>query len=113
MVTDESIYRRIILCPMPQPNDANAGTVGEFLAILLRKLWQEEQAFSGKRPFGNSSWQWEVYEALVREGLVAGTLDSDGYLDDDGRFDGGSADALIEKAISLIPTLWGAEGLGS
>jgi hypothetical protein len=28
-------------------------------------LWDEEDSFSGKRPFGNSGWKWDVYTAFL------------------------------------------------
>lgn len=48
---------------------------------LLKALWIEGEGFSGKRPFGNSGWQDDVYLALVKEGLVKGGLDEHGYLE--------------------------------
>ena len=32
-------------------------TVKDYLKTLLHTLWDEEDGFSGKRPFGNSGWQ--------------------------------------------------------
>jgi hypothetical protein len=83
---------------MPQ-NDAGAANVGEYLVRLLEELWTEGEAFSGKRPFGNSSWEWEVYDALVRGGFLPGTFDADNYLDD---VDVKQADALILEAIKAL-----------
>jgi hypothetical protein len=77
-------------------NDAGARTVGEFLVCLLAKLWQEEEEFDGKRPFGNSSWQCVVHKALIEEGLVDGELDEDGYIV---RLDKETADRLILDVI--------------
>jgi hypothetical protein len=85
-----------------QENGAGAATVGGYLARLLEELWREGEAFSGKRPFGDSSWEWELYEALVRGHYVNGTLDSDGYLDD---VDTERARKMIFQAIRLlVPT---------
>lgn len=71
----------VLNCPMePSTNDAGADSVRKYLVLLLETLWQEDEGFSGKRPFGNSDWQDQVYEALVRGGLLAGTLDEEeGY----------------------------------
>jgi hypothetical protein len=41
-------------------NDAGADTVRDYLKALLLKLWEEEEGFSGKRPFGNSGWKHEL-----------------------------------------------------
>jgi hypothetical protein len=80
-------------------NDADATTIRGYLVQLLAVLWHHGEGFSGKRPFGNSSWQWELYKPLVKAGAVPGALDEDGYLDDlpDGAED--TADALIAQAI--------------
>lgn len=40
-------------------NDAGALTVRDYLKALLRRLWLEQEGFSGKRPFGNSGWEDE------------------------------------------------------
>lgn len=63
--------------------DSDAGdniTVRDYLRILLSTLWAEKEGFSGKRPFGNSSWEYDLYEPLVKGGFVPGTLDEDGCL---------------------------------
>lgn len=63
--------------------DSDAGdniTVRDYLRILLSTLWTEKEGFSGKRPFGNSSWEYDLYEPLVKGGFVPGTLDEDGCL---------------------------------
>lgn len=57
-------------------------TVRQYLKCLLKELWSEEESFSGKRPFGNSGWKFEVYLGLVREGIIKGEIDEDGYLVD-------------------------------
>lgn len=72
------LARQVLDCPMVHPNDADAETVGEFLSTLLIALWDEGECFSGKRPLGNSDWQWQVLGSLVKGGLVKGTIDSDG-----------------------------------
>ncbi len=68
------------------PNDAKAKTVREFLSALLVKVWEDQEDFSGKRPWGNSGWKTPVEEALVRSGLVGGEFNNDGelkWIDDD------------------------------
>jgi hypothetical protein len=66
----------ILALPMDH-NDAGATTIQAYLQALLVTLWQEEESFSGKRPFGNSDWQWDVYKALVKGGAVPGKVDDD------------------------------------
>lgn len=40
-------------------------TIKEYFKTLLEQLWREEESFSGKRPFGDSGWQREIYEVLI------------------------------------------------
>lgn len=91
----------VLHCPMGKDNDADASSVGEFLGCLLAALWEENEGFSGKRPLGNSDWQWQVYEALVKKGFVAGTLDENGYLEDFPYDQEQKADELVLQAISF------------
>lgn len=89
----------VLSCPMEE-NDAGATTVREYFLELLSVLWEEEQGFSAKRPFGNSGWQYDVYLALAKAGLVDGiVLDSWGYIESFTRADQIAADDLIQKAI--------------
>jgi len=69
--------------------------IKEYLKALLRRLWDEGENFSGKRPFGDSGWEYDLYATLIRAGAVEGTLDDDGYVD---RFD----DSEIKKANKII-----------
>lgn len=89
----------VLDCPMAGHNDANADTVREYLTALLRTLWTEEEGFSAKRPFGNSSWQYDVYIPLVKAGLISGKLDEDGYVEE---CDDKAADKLILAAIERL-----------
>ena len=79
-----------------QPNDAEARTVKDYLKALLAQLWEEGEGFSGKRPFGNSGWEYELYVALVGNGIVRGSLTDDGYVEE---CDVATANALIYEAI--------------
>lgn len=57
--------------------DSDAGeqtTVRDYLRELLLTLWSEGEGFSGKRPFGNSGWEWDLYAPLIRANFVAGVL---------------------------------------
>ncbi len=80
-------------------NDANATTVRGYLVALAAKVWVDGENFSGKRPFGNSGWQHEVYRALASAGVIESTLDAYGEIDitrDQER----RADSLIAEALS-------------
>lgn len=91
---------QLLACPMdPSANDAEADSIGVFLTRLLLVLWNEGESFSGKRPFGNSGWEHQVYEALVGAGLVPGELDEDGFLD---WADTREADRLVGFAIRSL-----------
>lgn len=45
-------------------NDAGAKTPREYFRKLLKALWEEGDSFSGKRPFGNSGWDSDLFDAL-------------------------------------------------
>jgi hypothetical protein len=38
------------------------------------------EGFNGKRPFGNSGWKYQLAAAMIREGVVEGSLDDEGYV---------------------------------
>ena len=86
---------QVLACPM-EPNDSGATTVGGYLRELLRAVWVEQEGFSGKRPFGNSSWDSDIEAALIRAQLVKGSLDSDGFVE---HVDGGAVRQLVLTAI--------------
>jgi hypothetical protein len=44
-------------------------TVRDYLVALLAKLWEDQEGFDGKRPFGNSGWDSDLITALVRAEL--------------------------------------------
>lgn len=72
-------HEEILALPM-KDNDAGAATVGDYMRQLLKAIWREGESFSGKRPFGNSGWEFEVYAALIEGGALPGTLDEYGYV---------------------------------
>lgn len=80
-------------------NDADAATVRDYFKAQLRTLWQEGEGFSGKRPFGNSGWEYDLNEALVRSGKVSGQLDGEGGADPD---DQAEVEKLILAAIASL-----------
>lgn len=82
-----------------QENDANASTIRDYLKTLLYMLWNEGEGFSGKRPFGNSGWEYDLYKALVAAEAVKGSLDEDGYIE---TVDTAQANKLIFKAIEEL-----------
>lgn len=54
----------VLNCPLEE-NDSGADTVKGYLKALLFTLWDEGEGFSGKRPFGNSAWEYDLTDALV------------------------------------------------
>ena len=55
-------------------------SIREYLAELLLTLWRQGESFSGKRPFCNSGWDWDLFVPLIKAGVVRGTLDEFGYI---------------------------------
>lgn len=82
-----------------QENDADATDIRGYLKTLLTTLWREGEGFSGKRPFGNSGWEFDLYKALIAAGVVKGKLDEDGCVD---RCDYKIANAIIFDAIEEL-----------
>ena len=64
----------ILALPM-QDNDADAATIRDYLVALLAEVWKWTDEFSGKRPFGNSNWENELYLALINAGAIEGGYD--------------------------------------
>jgi hypothetical protein len=60
-------------------NDAGANSLREYFKNLAYMVWQEEEGFSGKRPFGNSGWQYDVYKCLKEFGIVSEEQMQRGY----------------------------------
>lgn len=69
----------------------------EYLHALLSTLWNEGEGFNGKRPFGNSGWEYDIYKFLVGAGAVCGSFDEEGYLED---FDKTAADKMMPGLIA-------------
>lgn len=54
-------------------------TIENYLKLLLETLWKQGDGFSGKRPFGDSGWEYELYYPLARAGLINSNGDADGW----------------------------------
>jgi hypothetical protein len=50
-------------------------SIRTYFYTLLSTLWNEAEGFSGKRPFGNSGWQYVLRKPLVESKYVAGSID--------------------------------------
>ncbi len=90
---------RILSCPVGE-NEANAGTVREYFVNILTKMWTDPET-DGKRPFGDSNWQNDIYTALGREGIIECHFDEDGDLDG---VDPGADRVILEAIQSLRGT---------
>lgn len=96
---DITLAERILMLELdPLADDSGSRTVRQYLANLLITLWAEKEHFSGKRPFGVSGWQYDIYAAMVKAGLIAGKLDGDEVV----QCDAITADTLILKAIRYM-----------
>jgi hypothetical protein len=94
----ETTPEQLLDLPLPE-NDSGASTVRGYLVALLATLWREDEGFSGKRPFGNSGWQYDLYAPMIEAGIVGGEIDEDGYVE---RADVVTADKLILAAIQSL-----------
>ena len=74
-------------------------TIKDYLKRLLITLWKEKDQFSGKRPFGNGGWDYEIYKVLISNGIIKGTIDGDGYVYD---CDDDEGDKVIVKCILAL-----------
>ena len=70
--------------------------LSEYLKGMLVELIDDPDGFSGKRPYGNSGWIWEIYARMIGEGFISGKLDVDGMVEE---FDNKEADEVLKKFI--------------
>jgi hypothetical protein len=77
-------------------------TIRDYLHGLLRNLWAQGEGFSSKRPYGNSGWEYDLYTALARAGLIEAELDEDGGLEDITDEERTKADRMIEDVIDHL-----------
>lgn len=45
-------------------------TVREYLRQLVQSVWDEKESFDGKRPFGNSGWEFDIFFPLAVSGFI-------------------------------------------
>ena len=91
----------ILNIPM-RGNDSGATNIRGYLKALLVELWREGEGFSGKRPFGNSGWKYDLLNALVEAGAVKGTVtEEDGYREVEHE-DDDAARSMISQAIAAL-----------
>jgi hypothetical protein len=97
---DANAYEQALNAPMKYSNDFDDIKVVDWLYKLLQTLWDEEEGFSGKRPFGNGGWSSGLIYSLVDCGYIPGAInrDEDGDLYDC-TYDSHEADRLISDLI--------------
>lgn len=83
-------------------NDIESKTIREYLKTLLITVWEKEESFSGKRPFGNSGWKYDIYRTLATHKLIEADIDEDGDIVDIQRSEYSKADQLISEAIAAL-----------
>lgn len=83
----------ILDIPMRPGNGANAQTLRQYLVAFIYS------AFELKRPFGDSGWIFELYDALGDAELLDIERDEDGDVID---LDHKQADDLIKSAIEQL-----------
>lgn len=50
-------------------------TLRKSFKLLLKTLFDEGEEFSGKRPLGNSGWEYDLGIGLINAGLLEGDAD--------------------------------------
>ena len=96
MINPKSILDIKLDVDLLQETQFPVETIRDYFKRLLLTMWDEKERFSGKRPFGNSDWEYDLYLPLIREGIVEGELDE---YNDIIEFDQEQADQLIKAAI--------------
>ncbi len=92
------VYAEVLDLPMAE-NDAGEENLRGYLNKLFFTLLDDPEGFSGKRPFGNSGWQYEIYQHLVRWDVIDGELDEDGGLMD---FNREHADEFMNNLLAYL-----------
>ena len=92
---------KIVLNARIEEEDSGATSLREYFKLMLQAVFDEDEGFSGKRPFGNSGWQHGLAIQLVKAGVLDGKLlTDDGY--DDAEFDWAEYNRVIKLAINSL-----------
>jgi hypothetical protein len=70
LAAHEFAFDEVFDVPMRKGNAADASTIRDYFITCSAMLWTDGEAFSGKRPFGNSGWERDVYTALADNGYM-------------------------------------------
>ena len=66
---------------------------------FIKKLFEEKECFSSKRPFGNSDWDGDLCVCLIENKVVDGEIDENGYIEN---VDWGYFDIVIQRLIESL-----------
>lgn len=100
--TETRMKAREILAVELGENPSGRKTIGGYLHELMVQCWHRGSSFDGKRPFGSSSWEFDLYAALGRAGMVSITFDESGYIDDFSVEERRKANELIDLAVAEL-----------
>ena len=92
----------VLAVPLMNQTDSGAADIRGYLKALLITLYREDSGFSGKRPFGNSGWKYDLYIALGLAGMIDVAFDEDNYIETLESAEMDYADQLIYAAISAL-----------
>ena len=67
--------QEVLDLPMPEGHESGAATIRQFFVAVADRVWNYGEEFSGKHPFGNANWHWDLYRVLVQAGVVEGFRD--------------------------------------
>lgn len=70
-------------------------TFRQWCATVLTKLYDVDESFGGKRPFGNSGWSYYLAKPFVAARIIEG--DEDGY-----PVNNDDAAKIVFRAIELV-----------
>jgi len=71
---------KILELPVMRHDLGDTLSMREYFERLFLKLWEENEGFNAKRPWGNSGWEYDVYVTLIKNKVIDGELDEDGYI---------------------------------
>jgi hypothetical protein len=99
---DSAYYENILSSPMAVCGDFDDISIRGYLHKLLNELWEKQDGFRGKKPFGNSGWNLDLIYSLIACGYIPGVYSEewDGSRIDDPR----EADRLVKELIQYIFT---------
>lgn len=55
-------------------------SIKEYLKRLLCQLWLDNDSFIVDKPFGNADWADSIYACLIKNKIIEGDIDEDGFL---------------------------------